>query len=179
MENNPRRPLFPPLFPDGFDNPIIGPRPRRIEDRRNALIGIFGRNNPPERARELAELTIADEEAERENLNPGIAFRRNIAADVNPGNGIAEDRARAIALARARMEAGRLRIIANDNAEMDRARAIARDAIRDRESSGEEKSYEPDEVRPVIQMGGSKRRNKRRRTSKRRRTTRRRTIRRR
>ena len=77
------------------------------------------------------------------------------------------------------MEAGRLRIIANDNAEMDRARAIARDAIRDRESSGEEKSYEPDEVRPVIQMGGSKRRNKRRRTSKRRRTTRRRTIRRR
>ena len=151
MANNFRPIALHPPLPDGFDDLIMVPRPRRQQTRLDALLRIFGQNNPPERARQLAEITIADEEAETAGVDRVLADRA------------AADRARA-AVDRA--------IAAGD-------RARARQATIDRESSGESKGYEPEDIRREEQMGGSKRRRKRRRSTRRRRTIRRRASRRR
>ena len=104
-----------------------------------------------------------------------VDFLPEVVDLVHPVN-IAEERARAAAVGRARVAAAREAAI-NREAAVNRVRAeVARQATIDRESSGEEKSYEPDDkVRKVIQMGGSKRRRKHRKITRRRRTIRRRT----
>ena len=70
-------------------------------------------------------------------------------------------------------------VIIRDRRNTEGDRGIALQDARASESSGEEKSYEPEDIRTrKEQMGGSKRRRKNKRTSKRRRITRRRASRR-